>query len=137
MKTALMVVVGLGTILGAGLPTIQESGASVVQARGDLLRLRAKLTSSGLASGNADYRETDKKGTIVRNLKVEIEDAAANTTFDVMVDGQVIGQLTTNEFGTGERRFRTQTNNPGGPTPLPPIGAGAVVSVGPVSGTLN
>lgn len=100
------------------------------------LRIVADLTGPGPAHGDAEYREEGAR----RSLKVELEDAAAGSTHDVLVRGILIGQLTIGALGEGELEFDTNIE-PGHlpwpanlPTELTP---GTQVQVGPASGVLG
>lgn len=95
----------------------------------DLQRLRARLSGNGRASGQADYRETARGPGVVRSFSVEIERAAPNTTYDVLVGSAVIGRITTNALGTGDLNMRTVTDNPGQQGPVPDLEPGHVVRV--------
>jgi hypothetical protein len=61
------------------------------------VHLSAQLTGTG--SGEAKFESEDNE------LHVEISGAAANTTYNISIDGTVVGQLTTDD--SGEAEFRT------------------------------
>lgn len=101
-----------------------------VAAQGDF-RLRARLNGSGLASGKADYRERERNGQTRVRMSVEIEDAPANTTYDVAHNGVVFAEITTNEFGFADLNLRGSGN-------IPAMAAGDTIEVvGLVSGVLE
>lgn len=54
-----------------------------------------------------DYRTEFEDGTENRRFEVEIEGAAASTTYDVSVAGTVVGQITTDADGDGELELKT------------------------------
>lgn len=58
---------------------------------------------------------------------IKVQHAAPNTTYDVMVDGAVVDQITTN--GDGNGRVIHRQKNKGTPTPLPYDPRGALVEV--------
>jgi hypothetical protein len=72
-------------------------------------------------------------------FELEIEGATPNSVFDVTVDGVVVGQITTDEFGNGELNF---SNDPDGTAEVafldnfPEIGADSVVTVGNEAGVI-
>lgn len=74
----------------------------------------ASLSGSSGATGNASF------STIKDRLNLSISGAATNTTYDVLVNGVVLGQLKTNDSGAGHFR---QSN------PSVTIEAGSTISV--------
>lgn len=62
----------------------------------DDVTFEADLTGAGAAAGEAEFNATTAK------FELEIQGATANTTFDVAIDGVVVGQITTNDEGEGE-----------------------------------
>lgn len=106
-------------------------------------RLRANM-AAGRASGKSVYRERLRNNVLQQRWNVEIEDLAANTTFDVLVNGNLFGTITTNNLGTAELEFATfiVDNNPHDeeppiPTDFPHLVAGDTITVGPLSGTFQ
>ncbi len=105
-------------------------------------RLHADLFSGVATIGSAVYRERIKQGALERRFLVLIQNATPNSTFDVGVNGLVVGQITTNVFGAGKFELRTAEfiDHPdeGQPMPdaFPSLVAGDFVQAGPVSGTL-
>ena len=106
---------------------LQSGSDAPVEARRDRVEFRADLDSaSTLASGKARYK-AESRGMAVRSrLDVSIEDADADTTYDVMLNGSVIGSITTNMFGEGEVTFRTPQNDADDIPNTPAIKAGDV-----------
>jgi len=58
-------------------------------------RLSATLSGSSSATGKASVE------VVNNHLRVRIHGAAANTTYDVSIDGTTVGQITTNGRGSG------------------------------------
>jgi hypothetical protein len=106
-------------------------------------RVKSDLNGATLMSGKAVYRERIKNGGLERRFQVEVEDALANTTYNITLNGSHVGQLTTNGFGFAEFQLRTAAfiDSPGDGQPMPDsfpsLTAGDQVVVGPVSGTLQ
>jgi hypothetical protein len=112
-KSALTVAVGgttIGTLTthssGDGHLRLANQAISAGQAItvGDLQgtfaqeEFSATLTGSAGASGNAEFDALDSR------LEVSIKGAAAKTTYNVSVDGTVVGQITTDRHGSGYLR---------------------------------
>ncbi len=62
-------------------------------------------------------------------LEVKVQNAAPNESFDVLIDGVSIGQLTTNGRGRGELEFGSDDNDLPLPSNLPPIRPGTVAEI--------
>lgn len=109
--------------------------ASLGAAKGS--RLIATMTIKGQGKAKAVYEETSKKsGVVVQEFKVEIEKAKPGSVFEIKAAGKVIGKVKANSLGRGEVHFKSVTDDKGGPTKLPRLKAGDVVTVGPFSGKL-
>lgn len=106
-----------------------SASAATAPAQMGELRLRADLEGRGRASGDADYRERLRGGTVVRRFSVEIEDAAPNTVYDIAHNGKVIGRVKTNSFGFGDFNRRTLGDDSGKVGPIPTMSAGDVIEV--------
>ncbi|RMH29180.1 MAG: hypothetical protein D6693_02415 [Planctomycetota bacterium] len=110
-------------------------GATATAGAGDV-KMEARLSGPTLASGKARYEERMKKNVLEQRFKVQIEDAAPNADFAVVVAGVTVGVITTNDLGMGELQLRTATfiDDPGDgspiPTDFPQVGPGDSVSVG-------
>lgn len=96
---------------------------------GNQLRLGARLVGVGHESGSADYRLESNR----ERFKVEVEHFVPNTTHDIFLNGQLIGQVDVGPLGTGEVEFDTKREP--GHIPLPSdfpvvVITGDVVSVG-------
>jgi hypothetical protein len=117
------------------LPAFQQ-GESVE--RNDRIEFRADLEGPAtLASGRARYRAETRGPAVRARFDVSIEDADPKTSYEVAINGTVIGSITTNAFGMGEVTFRSPSDDPDDVPGTPSVRAGDVVSVGPISGVLN
>ena len=116
------------------LPNLDESGS--IQ-RDNRIELRTDLEGDTLASGRARYRARSRGMLMQERFDVSIEDAEPKTTYDISINGSVIGSITTNMFGAAEVTFRSPSDDPDDIPGTPSVQAGDVVSVGPVSGTLE
>lgn len=135
ISAALLSTCALAATAAMTLPMAQE-GASVE--RNDRVEFRADLEGPAtLASGNARYRAETRGPAIRARFDVSIEDADPKTTYEVTLNGTVIGTITTNAFGMGEVTFRSPSDDPDDLPGTPSVRAGDVVSVGPISGVLN
>jgi hypothetical protein len=107
------------------------------------MRLRGDLIDNTPADGKAEYRQDPKAAGLDRRFKVEIEDAPANTSYQVRVNGQLVATITTNGSGFVEFQYRTAQfiSNPGDGIPMPSNfptpQAGDVVTVGAMTATLE
>jgi hypothetical protein len=83
--------------------------------------LVAHLTPTGTATGTGEaaFHTSTVRGVTSSKLGVEVQGAAASSTFDVVVGGVTLGQLTTNDNGNGEVVF---TNSPKGDQVALPAG---------------
>lgn len=107
---------------------------------GDRVRLEARLSGKTLASGKSRYQERTRVNVVEQRFKVQVEDFAPDQTLTIMLNGEMIGTVTTNALGRAELQFRTAAfiDDPGDGDPIgefPPIEAGDTISVGPLSGT--
>ena len=67
--------------------------------------LHASLNNNGVAAGQSNYHAETENGVTHQSLRVNVTGLAASTTFNVTVDGTVIGTLTTDTSGNGRARF--------------------------------
>ena len=84
--------------------------------------------------GSAEFKFGPDDGGIEREFEVELEDAAANTTYGVFVDGVSVGSITTNAFGDGRLEYEVDFDgdddgNVDFPAGFPEINVGDVVTV--------
>ena len=106
------------------------------------VRLRGKF-DDGQIEGKAEYRERFKNSGLERRFQVEIEDAPAGVSYDILVNGQLVGTLVT---GSGdETKFQLRTaafiDSPGDGDPMPnsfpTIKVDDLVTIGPHSVTMK
>jgi len=135
------------TILGAmvlsqmAVPVQPVSAATTVSASemSSWYKQRARMSSADRMKGKADYRDRPKRGTTEQRLKIEVEKAASNTSYDVFFNGEFLGVLTTNSGGWGKLKFRTAQFNDDPnvldlPENFPRVIDGDEIEVGPASG---
>jgi len=67
--------------------------------------LHASLTNNGVAAGEASYHAETENGVTHQSLRVKVTGLGASTTFNVTVDGTVIGTLKTDANGNVKARF--------------------------------
>lgn len=99
--------------------------------------LTATLASEGPGSGRAEWSVG-----VRTEFNVEIESGPPNETFEIVVDGISVGQLTLSDLGFGELEFRDPPDDNPGPNEValpdnfPAVMAGTTVTIGPFSGVL-
>src|SRR5262249_10821669 len=82
--------IAVGTILTGTFGTFtDDDGAGDA---GTTTNLRAVLTSDDHASGIAAFQSNVEDGSAKVEFEVEIRGAAADTSYDVIVDGQTVGR---------------------------------------------
>ena len=106
------------------------------------VRFKARLFG-GPFSGKSVYRERDRDQGVERRFKVEVEDGPAFATYDVRVNGALVGTVTTNTWGYGELKYRTAAFIDGDDDDWTPMPAGFpalrrsdIVTVGDSTGIL-
>lgn len=136
--------VTVGPITGNMFITTSSGGGNPPPPTVQSSRLRGDFDGEGAASGKVEYRERFKNSLgLERRFKVEIEDAAANTPYQVRVNGTLVATVTTNGSGFVEFQYRTAAfiDSPGDGVPMPAsfpsLKAGDVVTVGGMSTTLQ
>lgn len=105
------------------------------------LRFVARMRDADGTTARARYKEKGRAGrSIKQSFDVEIKFAQPGEQFEVRVDGRVVGIATANSLGIAKLELR---RSPSGPNEVP-IGndfpllrAGAVITVGSMSGTLS
>ena len=137
MVSTILTAVMIGSI--APSPSqIPGSEPLPVRARGSEVRLEARLSGMGPASGKADYRERTKNGQTQLRFSVQIEDAAPGTTFEILHNGQLVGTVATDGLGLADFNRRDTTDDPGIHGDVPQMSAGDQIEVvGLASGTLD
>jgi hypothetical protein len=86
------------------------------------------------SDSKAEFKFGPDDGGIEREFEVELEDAAANTTYGVFVDGVSVGTITTNSFGDGRLEYEVDFDgdddgNVDFPPGFPEISEGDVVQI--------
>jgi hypothetical protein len=105
-------------------------------------RVRDRLFGETPMKGHARYEERNKDGQTLKKFKVEIQMALPLHTFEVSVNGTMVGTVTTNGFGKGKFELRTaafiDSPEDGLPMPadFPKLDTGDTVTVGPLTGTI-
>lgn len=93
----------------------------------------AWLTGPGPARGGAKATaEADcQGGELVTRFEVEVEEAMPSGSYQVTVDGVLVGQLSTDWHGNGRLTLSGVSESPDEiPEGFPPIGTDSVVTVG-------
>ncbi len=135
ISAAVLSTCGLAATASIMMPAAMD-GSSVQ--RNDRIEYRADLEGPAtLASGRARYRAETRGPAIRARFDVSIEDAEPKTTYEIAINGSVIGSLTTNAFGMAEVTFRSPSDDPDDIPGTPSVHAGDVVTVGPISGVLD
>lgn len=127
---------------GSSAGSSSTSGGSQTQSGNDReLRFMARMRDADGTTARARYKEKGRAGrNIKQSFDVEIKFAQPGEQFEVRVDGRIVGIATANSLGIAKLELR---RSPSGPNEVP-IGndfprlrAGAVITVGPMSGTLS
>jgi len=82
------------------------------------------------AAGSVSFESKSKGGKTSSELNVQVSGLAARTTFDVTVDGVVVGKVTTNAAGAGRLELKFGDKSNPLPANFPTITANSVVAVG-------
>ncbi|RMF44831.1 MAG: hypothetical protein D6753_01600, partial [Planctomycetota bacterium] len=87
----------------------------------------------------AKYEVENEHGGWKRELKFEIKDAPANTSFDVVIAGAAVTTVTTDSRGRAKVKFSSQPDGDALPLPadLPAIEVGTPITIGAVSSTFQ
>ncbi len=93
---------------------------------GSTLELKASLTGIASIDGRASFERTSTS----LEFKVELRDAPANKSYEVMVGGVSVGTLRTDSRGRGKLAFESGDNSKPFPTEFPAIGVGTTIKVG-------
>jgi len=104
--------------------------------------LQANLTDPADTSvvGTVNYFSAEHRGDTKALFVAAIRGADANTTYDVAIDGTVVGEITTNDNGNGRLIFssRGRGNTETFPDDFPTdLAAGATVTIGDATGELS
>ncbi len=127
----------LATPTSSGDDSGDGDGGGCSHSHSSVTRLTAALAdSASSATGTATYfTHTKHDGTTVTKFKITVTGAAANTTFDVAIDGTVVGQITTDDTGAGSLKLSSKAGTL--PANFPAVNSGSVVTVGTITGTLS
>ncbi|HKB05812.1 MAG TPA: hypothetical protein VKD90_26685, partial [Gemmataceae bacterium] len=85
----------------------------------------ATLSGTSGVGGEANVQTEHDDGLAVRAFELEIEGAAANTSYEVRIGDVVVGQITTDAEGRGELEVTD-------PSVLPDIVDGTTITVGDI-----
>lgn len=100
---------------------------------------KAYMSANGVL-GKAEYGEKNKNGMLKKKFEAEVKGAAPGDTFDVVVDGIVVGTIVVGPSGKGKLEYTTHPDSPHDqpfPPGFPAISDGTVVQIGSMSGTLR
>ena len=113
----------LVAVSGIGSGVLSLHGSSQSNSSLGSSKLTASLT--GVGTGKA---ELETKGT-KRKFEVEMRGLSPNTTYDVTIDGVLVGKLSTNKSGKAELK---SDNSKGRPFPanFPTITVNSVINIG-------
>ena len=95
-------------------------------APGEVVELKSELVGPAGVEAEAKFETT---ATTVE-FKVELKDAAENTSFEVRIDGVLVGTLETDSRGRGRLVFEFGDDSNPFPGNFPTITAGSIVEVG-------
>lgn len=97
-------------------------------------QFRALLVGPNNASGHAEYESENENGVLRTKLELEVQDLAANSTFDLIIGGVTVGQITTDGSGQAEVRFSSlpHGNEVAFPGNFPQLQDGTTIAVGAV-----
>lgn len=85
-------------------------------------RVRARIRTGTALEAKGDYRERVVGANLLQKWNVEVNFGAANTSYEVQLNGSPIGLIITNGLGHAEQEFRTTVidDNPSdGDLPIP------------------
>lgn len=121
-------------------PTSGGSSGQASQNNVQELRFVARMRDSDGTVARARYQERNRNGRAQRQrFDVEIKFAQPGEQFEVRADGRLVGTITADGLGTGKLELRPTPDNPNEvpiPSDFPKLRAGAVITVGSMSGTL-
>jgi hypothetical protein len=120
----------------------QDRGPSGQASRGSTQELRfiARMRDGDGTVARARYQERNRNGRAQRQrFDVEIKFAQPGEQFEVRADGRLVGTIVADSLGMGKLELRPTPDNPGEapiPADFPKLRAGAVITVGSMSGSL-
>lgn len=105
-------------------------------------KARARMFDSGSKRGKADYKDRDRDEGFEQRLQVKAKNMSPNAQYDVLFNGVLLGEITTNDFGWGKLKLRTEEfiDSPGWeplPDNFPRIVDGDEIEVGPARGIFS
>lgn len=110
-------------------------------AGGWAIRLEARMRTGTPLEAKGDYRERMVGTTLVQKFAVELRGGTPNSTYEVRVNGNLFGTITTDALGSAKIEVVTQTpddnphdNDPPIPQDFPRLIAGDSITVGALSG---
>ena len=83
----------------------------------EVVNLEAHMSNAEGARGKIEYEVEPEHGGIGREFSVTLKGAPVGT-YDVLIDGTLLGQITTNDLGYGRARWSTHPSR--NELPLPP-----------------
>jgi hypothetical protein len=91
--------------------------------------LTATLTDAtgGSATGTATFESSGRCGTTATAFTVSVTGATASNTFDVAIDGTVVGQLQTDDTGSGTLTLSSKDSTL--PDNFPAVAANSVITI--------
>ncbi len=96
---------------------------------------RALLTGQNGETGRAKSESENDNGAVKTNFELEVHNLAANSAFDIVIDGATVGQINTDGSGEGEIHY---SSNPSGgdevayPANFPTLHSGSTILIGNV-----
>lgn len=122
-------------LAAAAFSTICFVGADSADA-GNQYRVRARIRTGTPLEGKGDYREIMRGTTLIQRWNVELNGGTPNTSYEVQLNGNMIGIIVTNALGSAEQEFRTAVvdDNPNDeeppiPTDFPHVVTGDTLTI--------
>jgi hypothetical protein len=126
----------LGSLIPLALAAGTMLSVAGIADAGNDYRVRARIRTGTRLEAKGDYRERIVGSTLLQRWNVEVQGAAANTTFEVRLNGDPVGLVVTNSLGFAEQEFRTTVvddnphdEEPPLPTDFPHINIGDTLTV--------
>lgn len=120
------------------------SGAFASDALAADYRVRARIRTGTPLEAKGDYRERTIGNVLSQRFTVEINGAAANTEFEVQINGMTVAFILTDTLGHAEIQFadtvvddNPDDNDPPLPQDFPHISAGDTLTVGTMTATFR
>ncbi len=101
---------------------------------------KAYMTGPGGLLGKAEYELKKGSGFQKKKFEAEVKWATPGDSFDVYVDGVLVGTIVVGPNGKGKLEYTTHPDSPHDqpfPAGFPTISDGTTVSIGSMSGTLR